>query len=806
MKTIRKLLLLPLLLALAFLDNYQAAAQTRLGLHFTAEEVTVWQDRWANGPFKVANDATGFPVSVNNVNGGNGLKNTPGDRTRILANATAFRTNPNPDYYNNSYKGSGMVPAMAPGIDPVVAGVQLRDAGFTYLMTGDASYAAVVRTQLLRYAADPLIDFTNRVKYPLHSSMGELNPSFIIGEMLTRVMYGMEYINAYSSFTSGEKIIVNAWLYGGAVWLESLYNGDVSSYFTNRLTTAVGPYTMTGNIANQEKNLSDHSIMHLKADGSTGYKAGKVTRTWGNKRTTQAGTVGLIGIHLGNQNLQVSAKKFFKDFFIYAVWPDGTYCDEVRQGATNPEKGFDYCHISMLFAFADAGARIGDTELYDYTTLAGTTTAQSGVDATTNGTTPKGIKMFAKHYADMRNHQQSPKYYGTKVTANAGVAAYEMDGIGANGYTVLDLLFVNASKYYYVRDGYTYFRDTYTRNATGAVPLPANAQAAGANPPWGTGGFYPGTLFMFGKTEGVTNPYPTLQGTTPKTNQTITLNAIPTKTYGDAAFGVTVSASSGLSVTLTSLATGVFTVSGTTITIVGAGAGTLRASQAGNGTYNAAGNADITITVNKKIQTLTFNPLVDKQTTASAFSVSATSSEGLTPTYSITSGPATISGSTITLNAVIGTVTVTASQAGNANIAAATSIPRSFNVIAVPVVSITDVIPAATFSDRDTTIVINGGRHMKYIRTYTLATSYTTASKTSVESGDGDDGNGLANVSIRILAGSTWVTLPVNNSGWSAFLDADLTYSGTAYTKVELSTIGANIKNRLNRFQFKGTP
>ena len=76
-------------------------------------------------------------------------------------------------------------------------------------------------------------------------------------------------------------------------------------------------------------------------------------------------------------------------------------------------------------------------------------------------------------------------------------------------------------------------------------------------------------------------------------------------------------------------------------------------------------------------QTITFGALSGKTFTNIPFTVSATASSGLSPTFTILSGPATISGNTVTLTGV-GTVVVRASQAGNTNYAAAT--PVSFTV------------------------------------------------------------------------------------------------------------------------------
>jgi hypothetical protein len=73
-----------------------------------------------------------------------------------------------------------------------------------------------------------------------------------------------------------------------------------------------------------------------------------------------------------------------------------------------------------------------------------------------------------------------------------------------------------------------------------------------------------------------------------KADQTITFAALPNKTWGDAAFTVAATASSGLAVTFASSTGSVCTVSGSTVTLVYVGTCTIKASQVGNDNYKAA--------------------------------------------------------------------------------------------------------------------------------------------------------------------------------------------------------------------------
>ena len=71
-------------------------------------------------------------------------------------------------------------------------------------------------------------------------------------------------------------------------------------------------------------------------------------------------------------------------------------------------------------------------------------------------------------------------------------------------------------------------------------------------------------------------------------NQTITFNPLPNKVVTNPPFQLSATASSGLPVTFASLTSGACTVSGAVVTLVAPGTCSIRATQAGNGSFNAA--------------------------------------------------------------------------------------------------------------------------------------------------------------------------------------------------------------------------
>ena len=159
--------------------------------------------------------------------------------------------------------------------------------------------------------------------------------------------------------------------------------------------------------------------------------------------------------------------------------------------------------------------------------------------------------------------------------------------------------------------------------------------------------------------------------TLPKQSQTITWNQTLAGTYGGSPITLTATASSGLPVTYTSSNTSVATVSGNTLTIVGGGSATITASQAGNDIYDSATRVTQNITIGKANQSITWNQTLSGTYGNPPITLTATASSGLPITYtSSNTSVATVSGNTLTIVGG-GSATITASQAGNNNYAAA---------------------------------------------------------------------------------------------------------------------------------------
>jgi hypothetical protein len=156
--------------------------------------------------------------------------------------------------------------------------------------------------------------------------------------------------------------------------------------------------------------------------------------------------------------------------------------------------------------------------------------------------------------------------------------------------------------------------------------------------------------------------------------QTIAFSETPDKTYGDAPFILSATATSNLPVTLEILSGPGSLSQDSLITITGAGTILLRATQAGNDQYFPV-SAEYTVEVQKADQTITFSalPPVDK---TSAVVLGATSTSGLPVSYEVLYGPGVVTDSVLTFRGE-GEVTLQASQLGNENYNPATEINQT---------------------------------------------------------------------------------------------------------------------------------
>ncbi|HUA19769.1 MAG TPA: FG-GAP-like repeat-containing protein [Bryobacteraceae bacterium] len=116
------------------------------------------------------------------------------------------------------------------------------------------------------------------------------------------------------------------------------------------------------------------------------------------------------------------------------------------------------------------------------------------------------------------------------------------------------------------------------------------------------------------------------------------------------------------------------------------------------GDFRTAGSTSepLSLNVAKGSQSITFPPVPNHRFGDAPFPVTATSSAGLPVTMSVVSGPATVASNVVTLTGA-GTVTLEASQPGDADYLAAASVQQQFQVAAA-LLQVDTVLNAASYS------------------------------------------------------------------------------------------------------------
>jgi hypothetical protein len=170
--------------------------------------------------------------------------------------------------------------------------------------------------------------------------------------------------------------------------------------------------------------------------------------------------------------------------------------------------------------------------------------------------------------------------------------------------------------------------------------------------------------------------------------QTISFTSTPPAgaSTGGPTYTVAASASSGLPVTFSSGSPSVCSVAGSTVSFLSPGTCTVRADQAGNGSYSAAPQVSQSFAVAPGAQTISFTttPPSGAYVGGPAYTVAATASSGLAVTFSSGSpSVCSVSESTVSFVAA-GTCVVRANQSGNASYQPAPQVQQSFAVVPPP--------------------------------------------------------------------------------------------------------------------------
>ncbi len=422
------------------------------GVFYTLKELEIWRERSKSGPYKTKGD---FGT------------NSPGDWDRIYKSANELLSGKN----EGPWRGESTT-----SIEPGWKHDRVRDAAFVYLLTEDSKFARPVINFLVTQAKEPLAQWPNR-KYI--SDMGLFSTAGWMIKMLTA------YSFVKNEASSNDQSTIERWFREGAEYYKGNMQNDLSKNFPNRLNE---DYSVRER--NAKDGAMDNKWAYYDRDGKKYNQISVLGKWYNNRRANMIGYMGYAGVFFKNAELIHHSKIFFKEMLMFGTFPDGTMCEYERNTDYDlPFAGVTYSsiNIEMFTVVADALARTGDFELYQYSTSKGLFGTEGG---------EKSLELLIKNYYDQLNNRVE-RYALMKGKLYRIDMINELD---QDRHWVNDTWFVKANLYY----KNDYFLKTYTRTLSTSKPYPAYrwGTAGKTEYPWsGTDGMMPGNLFMYGGIE-----------------------------------------------------------------------------------------------------------------------------------------------------------------------------------------------------------------------------------------------------------------------------------------------------------------
>ena len=355
------------------------------GVFYTPAELATWKQRIVTGPFVKANDYT---------------TGSPGDWTRIVANAKSLATN-----------GEVMLSASTPESNFGSHGTLARDAAFYQLVTADGTMLAPVRKFLLAQAANAAVDFGSTLCIT-NKTGGTGDGKYFQASWLLRYVVTYDYVRG--SLSSADRLIIENFIRRNAYFLAGHNDWALGTLFPNRLA---GSYTIRGSSAAAKtdssmwwaKNYDTNGdckvdatdkgaalpvYAYVTANGTVGPRISVLSQWYNNRRSVAATSFGAAGVVLGDADLISSSKRYFMEWLTYGVWADGSQGEYARNG--------DYCIAQQGPIYASMNtqgsamlarllARQGDISLVNFSTTDGLFGTESAATSK-----PKSIELAAQ--------------------------------------------------------------------------------------------------------------------------------------------------------------------------------------------------------------------------------------------------------------------------------------------------------------------------------------------------------------------------------------------------------------------------
>jgi hypothetical protein len=239
----------------------------------------------------------------------------------------------------------------------------MMSAAYAAAIMGDGKVAQAITEEIRWQAERPSLDFSDRVLYPF-DYYDDLNPLF------TMALWAKDYLLAYDVTRAmgypDER--VEQWFVDLATLCEQSVHANLSDPFPSR---KADDYTDRADWVDGD---SGEAVWRF-ADGEPVF-APKIVRYYNNRRSNQAGFVGLVGAVTDNPFFIGEFKRYARELVMFghrATENDGMHGDADRGTDDFPQLGFSYGLHSWesILPAADMLARRGDTAVYDFTSSEG---------------------------------------------------------------------------------------------------------------------------------------------------------------------------------------------------------------------------------------------------------------------------------------------------------------------------------------------------------------------------------------------------------------------------------------------------
>lgn len=408
---------------------------------------------------------------------------TPGeDIARIRSNATEFAADPLAGHWSDS-GGSGCLAFdhLHGSGNNVLDGpnglfeesVQMRDAAWWSLATGDDELARTVADQLVSQATESSVDFTDTSRWCYSEAHERFFP---LAMFLAKHLQAMDYVRA--QITEDEWEILRQWhVAAGEFHLAAATWGPSGS---DRLWADApnGDYT---------------PVLSWNREHPRTFQGGPVTTTYhlhyNNRRALTAMYAGMVGAVFDDGHLTSEAARWGREFVKFSIFPDGTM-SELERGSGEPQLGMVYSFLALgpMLYLADALERASDEDLMFFETREGVLGTESGP-----GDPPKSLQRAATELGRMMSHEVL-RYHDTPHSGDDLPLDLRS---GVSGAWSNDVVLAVGNQHW----NDPYVRGIYERTNPGMIDHDVTPRRGWAVPWQGAWGLSPGPLLLYGAAE-----------------------------------------------------------------------------------------------------------------------------------------------------------------------------------------------------------------------------------------------------------------------------------------------------------------